>query len=1528
MRPHNFPLFMTSNTRVSRLLLPVLLIVALSDLRGQANDNPTGPSGSFNGNITTGCSYDAYTGNATRSVTDIVVAGAVGSYPLAFTRTSRSFSSNQFGLPGAWRHSYTWTLTSNQTSSSSEAPSNYSVSFPDGRRQDFYYYNGSMRSAALGVSERFIQLNLSTMLAYVVLPDGGKIEFKATCSWTEECDPEFQPPCTRTYTYVYKAQVIIDPHGLRTSLTYNTDGRLYQIAEPAGRWIRILYGTTTWQNNGVADVIISYIQASDGRRVFYSYGQASFPPGTRTYTFLGNVAYYSDSTISTAAYTYKAPNVPDYQGNFNGFPLLSTAYDPMYPGSMTKIAYDYKPNASGVVAGQILREKHSNGTVVSTVAVPSATTRTETRGDGPSRTFTYSNGRLTSWTDFYGVSASQTYDASGFVASVTDRNIKTTNFTNALTGAVIQTQYPLTPPDSTRATVQRVYTDANYLSSVTNELGRTTTFQRDATTKRITQINYPDGGYETFTYNGFGQVLTHRLTNGGTESFTYDTRGQMTIYRDAVHQTGNPTAWYLYDGLDRVWKVTDARGSSAGDPAHTTVFTYNSRGQITRVTHSDSTYVQYAYDSYGNRISVTDELNHATSSAYDDYRRVTSVTNALNHTSTFNYQGALSSPYLHTTSSVYRTYTHLGKRVDYAYDQNFRRYIMRRAPGTTDDAWTVYGYDPVGNLTSVEDPRENVTTFAYDSRNRRISATAPAPFHNQVTQWAYDKAGNVIKETRPDNKFRTWDTYDAMNRVTHTTGFRTDDTATYVYDLAGNLTQMTDSKGANYDFGYDLLNRKTSATYPLNSQWEGYTYDAAGNLATYRAPVGWTKTFTYDNRNRPISVSWNATYGGTVGSTTTYDAASRVTSIVSGPTTVAFGYDNANNKIWEDQTLSGLPTRRVNTGVDADGNRSALSLAGVYSLTYDYTQRQQLNHIMNSVGVQWFEYSYDANGNLTKRQNKYQGLDSTNFQYDQLNRPTLCQQTGANDVPFATSQMGYDVVGNMLFTWREEQANKGERFGYDFANQLTSVVYNANNVTTPTPSGGDRTVSYTNTPLNRTSMNDNGVVTNYTPNGLNQYTAVTGQAPEYDGNFHLYRYAGWTYFHDADKRLTSASGNGQSAQFVYDGLGRCVKRTINGLVTVFIYDGWKPIAEYDGSGNFVAWNIYGPGADEILVRWSASNGYLHYHSDAMGNVQFLLDANNNGVEKYTYDAFGQPKITDWNGNVRLDANGNPTSAFGNRFMFTGREYLSQLGIYDYRNRAYHPGLGRFLQIDPIGFGGGDANLYRYVGNNPVNRSDPSGLMSPEQKRIFDAIQGAPAEEIIVTATPIDVIGLSNRLGGIGGGGGERGGGGGREGRDGKDDGDRGKSAETKREDDCYTMAQIVQQIANQTSGDTAFMDAIATAFTAANNSSIEEMRRTATFAAPREFGQSGFQPQFREATPGNQVRHFAGGFIAGARLGPLLGLAAMNRREEPNSNGENNADLALNAVSTTLGNLSVGSRASEIYRRYALSARIRELLCD
>jgi len=235
-------------------------------------------------------------------------------------------------------------------------------------------------------------------------------------------------------------------------------------------------------------------------------------------------------------------------------------------------------------------------------------------------------------------------------------------------------------------------------------------------------------------------------------------------------------------------------------------------------------------------------------------------------------------------------------------------------------------------------------------------------------------------------------------------------------------------------------------------------------------------------------------------------------------------------------------------------------------------------------------------------------------------------------------------------------------------------------------------------------MSDTGDISVYTPNALNQYTDLNGGGLYYDGNFNLMWTGGFSAGYDADKRLTAIASGEDYGQFVYDGLGRCLKRTIDWETILITYDGWKPIVEWDEWNGLKAWNVYGPSPDEILYRHDAYLAVdLRYHLDRLGNVVFILDSDGNGIERYTYDAFGTPTVTDWSGN-----NARTYSWYGNRFMFTGREYFPELGLYDYRFRFYHPALGRFLQSDPTGFDAGDANLFRYCGGDPVNGIDPSG----------------------------------------------------------------------------------------------------------------------------------------------------------------------------------------------------------------------------
>jgi RHS repeat-associated protein len=496
-------------------------------------------------------------------------------------------------------------------------------------------------------------------------------------------------------------------------------------------------------------------------------------------------------------------------------------------------------------------------------------------------------------------------------------------------------------------------------------------------------------------------------------------------------------------------------------------------------------------------------------------------------------------------------------------------------------------------------------------------------------------------------------------------------------------------------------------SYGLN-RTETWHYDAAGNMDLYKAPADLYQTIVYDSRNRPVDSSWN-NYGMHV--VTAYDPASRVTSVVTngGETAVTFGYDDANRQIWEEQALTGHPTRRVERRWNEDGLPESLLMPalGWVDVHYTYNQRNQIERINDAYGNYWFKYDYDPSGNMTKRQNVWASINNaTQVEYDQLNRPTVWENRCAGDAVFARSRYQYDNVGREVATWRDEQSGKGERYWYNATNQLMNARYNADQVWSGTAVNPTRAVDYQyEAGLNRTWMNDNGQTTSYTVNWMNQYIGLNWVESLYDQNFNLYTLNGWRYDYDADKHLVLTTDGTNTGEFVYDGLGRCVKRTINGVATIITYDAWKPTMEWDGNGNLSALNVYGPGADEILYRYVAAGSQrFRYHHDIHGNVTFLLDwAGDQIIEKYTYDAFGKPTILSAN-DTQLS-----TSAYGNRFMFQGREYLSELGIYDYRHRMYNPALGRFLQTDPTGFDAGDMNLFRYCGDDPVDGSDPTGL---------------------------------------------------------------------------------------------------------------------------------------------------------------------------------------------------------------------------
>jgi RHS repeat-associated protein len=681
-----------------------------------------------------------------------------------------------------------------------------------------------------------------------------------------------------------------------------------------------------------------------------------------------------------------------------------------------------------------------------------------------------------------------------------------------------------------------------------------------------------------------------------------------------------------------------------------------------------------------------------------------------------------------------------------------------------------FTYDPNGQKETYTDPLGRVTTYVYDNRNHLHQTIEPKRADqatNPTTTLEYDFAGNKTDVTFPDTRSQHWRSYDAFGQPRQFTDERNNVTDLNYWPwgpmkkLAQVITHRTKDDGGTEDqptsFYYDGIGRPYATVFPDQStEWTFYELGQVERSVTRK---GQTKHTTYDTRGRETFNYWD--YDAAPSVSRSWDDANRTVSLCNIYSTIRYTYDGAGLVRTEENTVAGSGGPALTQYEHyPNGAVSRIVYPNRLSVRRDYNSRGQLaatgsSDSNNNWLLMFATYNYQQDGKLNYQD--YANGVHTAFGYDA--RGVLNQETVSHGGQIYSQRTLYRDDRDRLTAFQKSsnpaanpmENGRGDRFRYDEEGQLVEAWYNAADPAN-SGAGNNRYDSFNYDALgNRAGAN---FLANHGPmtftrkdNKLNQYHTWGSNPANYDDDIG----SPWSNpaLHQANAvimqdgnvtagfnalnqpiMINTASMGSDWMFFGYDPLGRCVKRWKGALVannpfpgipgpwsnpaTYFYYDGTSLIQEGPSASAISQVYMLGNHVDDIVADFAVTNNqWMYHHADPRGHSMMLTDSGGNLVEQYEYDAFGQPYF--------FNSTGQSTnsSTFGNRFLFTGREWLSDLKLYDYRARMYQPELGRFMQPDPKEFAAGDYNLYRYCHNDPVNRSDPTGLQDkkPEEKKL-------------------------------------------------------------------------------------------------------------------------------------------------------------------------------------------------------------------
>lgn len=807
--------------------------------------------------------------------------------------------------------------------------------------------------------------------------------------------------------------------------------------------------------------------------------------------------------------------------------------------------------------------------------------------------------------------------------------------------------------------------------------------------------------HEQLNFNGSGVLTSDKDRNGNTIAFAYGgPGGRLTTITD----TQGRVFTFHYGANNQVSSITDS--------ADTRTWQYGYSGNLlTTYTNPDGKITRYTYDGSGNLQTVTDPRGNVTTIGYDGSGRVTSIQRppgvgqTVGPTTTYAYPDPVDGSCFEVPNVVGETVATdpNGHMTKYCWDKLERVVRVVDGRGKVREG----SYDKNSNVTGVTSAGGQAWQFGFDTDDRAKDATAPAAggqASGLKESYGYDPA--ITDKTDP----RFW----LQKTLTDTQKNQ----SSYGYDSKGNLTDVTDALASQNNihitpnvngttasirdangsgtttYGYTGGNL-TSVTPPSPLGAESYTYDSVSRVRVATDGRGKTATYTYDPIDRATNIAYSdgssVAYGfdengnmtsrtdATGQATYVYDKLNRlITENFPGAKTNNYTYDNAGNlKTLQDAggtTTYNYGASNLLDSMQAPGDSAATTFVYndddqrttttypngvVMTATYEDggaggsgpNRLKRIKAVKGTTTISDFSYSYsNSSGDTALRQSVTDKSGATTtYTYDALNR--LKTATNANGHNYTWS---YDGNGNVLSQTKDGSVTS---FGYNNANELCWHIGSAqaSSACSPVPSGA---VAWSNDASGE--LTTGGVTFSASYNDKQQTTSMNSilggaQVP--------FTYAGPTQF----ERTAAGSTN-----FVTNALGVGSETT--------------------GTSN----TYYRRDSDGGLASERLPSGAIYYYTfDGLGSVAALTDSGGTAQDTYSYEPYGTTSVS---------------GTVPNPWRFTAAYFDSGTLTYKMGMRYYNSALLRWTQQDPEPGPTDPAteNAYSYVGDDPVNRIDPTG----------------------------------------------------------------------------------------------------------------------------------------------------------------------------------------------------------------------------